>query len=589
MKKNIKALSTFLLTCIAGSAFGQIKEEKLILDRKREPEVRRIEKKLTQAPMEKNYPPEEKSKTPVDYEITDIPAASDFRASVLQGVDIAPEFAPDHKRNYFRIDIGNYGKVLADGNISANINEATEIGGDIHFLSTAGLKKDYPYKSDQNSGTAAVFLNSYTEKGKFNLNADYSINNYNYYGIYALEAKPDTDLKQKTSKFGVSGYYDFNDGILNNISVKSFFLSDRYDAKETAAAANANLSKNGIEVPALGGISLDADLGVEFEVLKSEFSLVNQNSSNMVNLNLSPKLKFIRENSYLMLGSVFDFVNEDYSSRNSSTGQKSRFIWFPKAEAQFAAADEFKFFAGVDGGLKTNSYAGMLEKLPFLLSDQQVRPTETKFHIYFGMRGDISQNFKYDFSAGYGKLKNILFFRANDLFDKNISNSREPYDLANTFSAAYADGKVSEVKGSVQYFPVQNLSVGAGFLFQKYDADNYRDLFNIPLLAGTLTAKYSMLQKKLHLGASAIFSSDRTTNSFHVTKTATMPAVYTTLEGADDKVGGYADLNLTAEYEIHKNFSIFALGNNLLNTRYQTFKGYRVLGAQIMGGVKISF
>ena len=56
-----------------------------------------------------------------------------------------------------------------------------------------------------------------------------------------------------------------------------------------------------------------------------------------------------------------------------------------------------------------------------------------------------------------------------------------------------------------------------------------------------------------------------------------------------DKVGGFADLNLSAEYKVHKNFSIFALGNNVLNTQYQTYKGYKVLGAQILGGVKISF
>jgi outer membrane cobalamin receptor len=60
-------------------------------------------------------------------------------------------------------------------------------------------------------------------------------------------------------------------------------------------------------------------------------------------------------------------------------------------------------------------------------------------------------------------------------------------------------------------------------------------------------------------------------------------------ENKNDKVGGFADLNLSAEYKVHKNFSIFALGNNVLNTQYQTYKGYKVLGAQILGGVKISF
>ncbi|HAI80271.1 MAG TPA: TonB-dependent receptor, partial [Chryseobacterium sp.] len=86
-----------------------------------------------------------------------------------------------------------------------------------------------------------------------------------------------------------------------------------------------------------------------------------------------------------------------------------------------------------------------------------------------------------------------------------------------------------------------------------------------------------------------IFGSDKTTNSFSFTESGTSPNLFLSEENTDDKVGGFADLNLSAEYKIHKNFSIFALGNNLLNTNYQTFKGYKVLGAQFLGGVKISF
>jgi outer membrane cobalamin receptor len=86
---------------------------------------------------------------------------------------------------------------------------------------------------------------------------------------------------------------------------------------------------------------------------------------------------------------------------------------------------------------------------------------------------------------------------------------------------------------------------------------------------------------------------DRTTNSFSY-EAVSNPSVpiglsYQATENKNDKVGGYVDLNLSAEYKFHKNFSIFALGNNLVGAKYQTFKGYKVLGPQILGGVKISF
>ncbi|MGZ5210616.1 MAG: TonB-dependent receptor, partial [Kaistella sp.] len=119
--------------------------------------------------------------------------------------------------------------------------------------------------------------------------------------------------------------------------------------------------------------------------------------------------------------------------------------------------------------------------------------------------------------------------------------------------------------------------------------DNYEHIYNRPLFKAALGGKYSLFGKKLNLGAKAIFGSDLTTNSFEITESGTSPNFLVSTENKDDKVGGFADLNLSAEYKVHKNFSIFALGNNLLNTNYQTFKWYKVLGAQFLGGVKISF
>ena len=105
----------------------------------------------------------------------------------------------------------------------------------------------------------------------------------------------------------------------------------------------------------------------------------------------------------------------------------------------------------------------------------------------------------------------------------------------------------------------------------------------------SIGAKYTMLDKKLLLGFKGIFASDRTTNSYAIEGVGAPNVIFQSTENTNDKVGGYADLNLSAEYKIHKNFSVFALGNNLLSSKYQTYKGYKVLGAQILGGVKITF
>lgn len=593
MSKNFQKIFLLGLVVSSASVFSQIREEKLILDRKREPEVRKIEKKKTSVAQEKNYPPKEKrvqDSLSLTYDITNVPPVSDFKTSTIQGEDISPKFDASFPTNYFQFGMGNYGKILADANISTTLENKMEVGADAHFLSTTGLKKVYDWSSKQNAASIGAFLNSYGEKGKFNITADYGLNNYSYYGIYAVKPAADVDLQQKTNRFKVNGYYDFySNDILNDVRVKSSFLSDRFDAKESQASALLNLSKHSVEMPKMDGVTMNADLGIGLETVTSTFAIVDKNSSNYFNANLAPSFKFMKGNSYLVLGSDFSFLNGKYQSNSVSETDRKKTYWFPKAELQFAATDEFKFFAGVNGGLKLNTYADLLEENPYLVSDQQLRPTETKYRIYFGLRGDIDQSLKYNLSAGFAKMNDILFFKANNLFDNLSSLNRSAYNFANTFSSVYDNGTVSEVKGSVQYFPLENLALDAELGFEKYKLDNYKNIYNKPLLKASLGGKYTLLDKKLLLGAQAIFASDKTTNSFKVEPHPTDPGLVVTTENTNDKVGGFADLNLSAEYKVHKNFSIFALGNNLLNTKYETFKGYKVLGAQFLGGVKITF
>jgi len=587
MNRKIQILSIIFLG-ISPIAFSQIKEEKLILDRKREPEVKKIEKKKTSVETIKNYPPKEKKiqdSINLKYDITDVPAVSDFKTSTIQGSDISPKFDNDYQNNYFQIGAGNYGKFLADANISTVLENKMELGADLHYLQTSGLKKEYDWSSKQSQADLGVFLNNYGDLGKFNINAEYSMNDYNYYGIYDFQPS-DIDIKQRTSQIKVNGYYDFySNNILNDATVKSSFLSDKFDAKESEVSVGVNLSKHALAIN--DDISLNGDLGLKLETQSTDFSIFDENTASFLNATVAPKVTFFKGNSYLMIGSDFSFLNSKYNGKNFSEEEKNnKTYWFPRAEAQFAAADEFKFYAGVDGGLALNSYGSMLQENPFLVSDQIVKPTETKYHFYIGLRGDIDQNLKYDFSAGFAKANNIMFFAANDLFNKELVTPRSGYDYANTFSAVYDNGSISEVKGSVQYFPLENLVLDGELNFTKYDLDNYEHIYNKPLLKASIGAKYSMLNKKLNLGFKGIFMSDRTTNAFtHIE----VNPLWVSTEKTNEKVGGFADLNLSAEYKIHKNFSIFAQGNNLLNTKYQTFNAYKVLRAQILGGVKITF
>ncbi len=575
----------------SASVFSQIKEEKLILDRKREPEVKNIEKKKTSVESVKNYPPEEKSQQPVNYDITNVPAVSDFKTSAIQGEDISPKLGKDYHRNYAQFGMGNYGKVLFDGNFSYILENKTEVGADAHVIRTSGLK-DYDWDSRSSKVDIGAFLNSYGEKGKFNVNAGFGSHDYNYYGIYSLQPAADINLKQQVQNITINGYYDhYSNDILNDVRVRTSFLNDKFDAKESYGALDINLSKHGLKFP-IDGVDLNTDLGLGIETLNSKFDLLNQHQSNYFEGLIEPKLTFYKGKSYLMIGSGFSFLNSKSNNNTLTQAQTTnKTYWFPRAEIMFASSELANFYIGVDGGLKHNSYASLLQENPFLVSDQEIRPTETKYRLYFGIKGDVRQDLKYDISAGFSKMNNIMYFKANDLFDYNYTLNRSAYNFANVFSANYEDGSMSEAKASVQYFPLENLVLDGELNYAFFRFTNSVKVYNKPLIRGTLGAKYTMLDKKLLLGFKGIFSSGKDTNSF--AHNVSIPAVgapfYVSTENLDDKVSGFADLNLSAEYKVHKNFSVFVLGNNLTNNKYELHKGYKVLGAQILGGIKVSF
>ncbi|SDE48198.1 TonB-dependent receptor [Riemerella columbipharyngis] len=569
-------------------AFSQIKEERLILNKKREPEVKRIEKKKTSVVVEKNFPPEEKSNETLKYQIVNRPPVPDFKPSTIQGTDVSPDFSENYQKNYFRIGYGNYNKILTDGAISGILNDKVELGAVVHYLSTSGLKKDYAWDSHQRYGNVSAFLNYFGDFGKLNVDAGATLNNYNYYGISGFTSDLVKNIEQNYSKFHINGYYDFySDNYLDNVKVKSSVLKDKLNSSESQADIKLNLSKLNLSLGQ--SISINAYLGFGANTIVTEFDALDHHKYNTFSGSLEPKLQFFSGRSYLSLGSDVVFYNNKRSSLLMSQTNQQKVYWFPKAEILFSASDELQFFGGIDGGLKLNTYTDLLSENPYLTPDLELNPTRTKYHFYFGIKGDYDQFIKYNVRAGFGKISDMLFFRSIGLINRNTDENRLAYDYNNAFSTYYRDASLSEIEGQISVFPLENMILNGELKFQQYLLNDKEKPYYRPLIQATINAQYTLLDKKLKLGFTGIFVSDRTTNAFEVSQENFYPNDYISTENTNKKIGGYADLNLSASYRITKNISIFAIGNNLLNTKYQTFNCYKVLGAQVLGGIKLTF
>ena len=588
IQQKITAIAFFGLSQLVAA---QIREEVLILERKREPEIRRIEKKQSAAKIEKNYPPREKriqDSLNLRYDIVDVQPVSEFKTSEIEGADLSPEFKTNYQRNFVRLGMGNYGKVLGDGNISAQLNDRWEAGADVHYLSTSGLKNEYPWDSDAAKGDFGAFLNYYGGSGKAGVEARYLLNDYHFYGIYAMAPGQVPDLHQKTNTVKLNGHYDFySNKILDDVRFKTFYLTDHFDSEEQYGDLEIKL-KYADFFKNTSGIRLDAGLNTALGGQSAKFKTLARNQSDNFYFSIAPHILLEKNGSYLKLGFKYAFLDESARRMYEDKISDSHSRFYPDVELLFSGNDRIKLYAGATGETALNTYSDMLERNPWLVPDQALRARNEKYKIYAGIKGDMNAQLKYDIFGGYSKVDNAAFFAHSPLFDLQASATRPAYDFANAFNIVYANATRTEVQASLQWFPVQNLVTGISLAYSQYDADNIDKFYNNNYLKAQFSADYKFLQDRMLLGFQAFYRSGNDVRIYEVLSDNLLPDRIYSLP-KDAKTDAYFDINLSAEYKVHKNFSIFALGNNLTGRKYQDYYGYRVLGAQITGGIKLTF
>jgi len=578
---KVTLLGVFTFISVNNICNSQIKGEKLVLKRSQEPEVKRIEKKKTSAYHKKPIRPKEE----IEYKITNLPLLSDYKPSEIEAKDISPEFNVDYKRRYFQVGYGNYSKFLADGNISEKISESVELGVDLHHISTSGLKDVYEWDSRHQNSDASIFMNAYRESGKVNISADFDYSDYNYYGNYQKILKPEktSHLDQYFAKVGIKGYYQsYQSDLLEDIRINTYLLRDNFKAREDFIDMKVNFHAS--ENEKMENVALH--LGAGIKSLESEFKIESENITSQYIVNVNPEITtfFSGKRDYLKFG--LNFMASNVRSRGIAR-DVNKLHWFPTIKLLIAPEDEVKFYAGFDGNVTINTYSNVLKENPYVISDLKLQPTVTKNRVYFGVKGDIGQKIRYDINAGYSKIENALFYKANGVFQTSISNRRPVrYDYLNTFGIIYDSGNLGEVSLLGVYSPINDLEITGNILYQRYSLKKISNPQYKPVMKADFGVDYYVFDRKLNLNLNAIVTSRMYTNMYRLTVNGDE---YEEKELKDEKIPDNIDLNAYAEYKFHKNMSIFIMGNNLTGNLCCKYIGYRVLSRQVLGGLKLEF
>lgn len=462
-----------------------------------------------------------------------------------------------------------------------------DAGGKVHALSAKAQAKEW-------KNTAGVAYTHLWDEHQVDAGAVFRNGHNSYYGVDLAR------FKEKGVAFDVSNYdnktfmkdnlsHDYNQFEFSlgasSLDSEDYSGKVRYDARlsvtstsddakfgfgPTKLKLNENLIKFNAEAgPTIGKYSMvTAGINSQTAIYK------NAQDYHLSLLEGTLVYKLRRDRLSIDLGAriSFCFNNKDGSDKYHS------FI-SPKASITYRLEDDKTWaYAIADGGNVINSYASLLERVPYLSPMIDLRESGTPLFTKAGIKGKASEEVDYDIYAGGAYRQGMLQFAGNPL-NAVYSNHIEGFlgaklSYKTTGFAAGADAKYSFWTDGEKYsgaipgvngldipapapedYPVKGKPAG----YAPFEANVYAEMnFN----------------EKLFVGATLYARS----------ATPASPFLYS---GEKIKYKGYADLGVYAQYVLDNHFTVYVNGGNLLNARRINWGMYVEKGINVGFGVLV--
>ncbi|MES2372974.1 MAG: hypothetical protein V4557_10370 [Bacteroidota bacterium] len=324
------------------------------------------------------------------------------------------------------------------------------------------------------------------------------------------------------------------------ISAGRFF--DNNEAHENYLLIKAPVSKS-------FGKIYSFNLGLTADISTTTFPLI-------------PNPLVIHNNLYYLNPSIqFKTPNVKINAGIQPTWDNKTFYLLPDltAEAKFSEIN-LSLEAGWQGYFQKNTYRSLANFNPWIGRPGSLKNTKIN-EQFAGVKGTQGDHFTYHARVSLLTLDN------QPLFTNALGDGK-------TFNVVYDTAiKAVRLHGEIGYTDQEKLSITAGATFTKYSAGvSYPKAYGLLPLEITGSLKWKIL-KDLQV-KSDVFVWDG--------------AQYLGTAG-QGKAKAVADLNLGAEFTVMPRLNLWIQMNNLLNSTYQRWNQYSVLGFNVLGGVVYSF
>ncbi len=474
------------------------------------------------------------------------------------------------KRGYVKGGIGMYTTPLVEVyyNSLRSKNSSWGIHGK-HLSSNSSIKGTGFSGLSENE--AHAYYKQFYKRFAITGEVNYERSGSHFYGFNEEDTAIDKkDIKQIFNEIGGKisiASYDTDTGEINykgSLGYTNYF--DRYESQENNVVLDLSATKM------MNKEIYGVDFGVDFNNYSSVESLplnananypLNKNTTNNTIIKVVPNITTSGDKWYARVGlGIFADVND-----------KTSFHFYPNAEAKYSFHDIFVPYLGINGGLERNSFRSLTNENPFLLSQVTLQNTNTRYNVYAGIRGSISN--KMSFNAQIAR---------KSVYGNALYYTDTTYSIQNKMDVVYDSMDVTEINAQLMYDQTDKLRVYLNGKYSFFNPLNQDYVWNTPALDITVGGIYDLADKIL-VRADIYFLGNRKAKSLVFVDDAELNNDNTYSVNLKPIV----DFNLGFEYRYNKSISAFLNFNNIISRKYQQYYLYPVQGINIMGGATLRF
>lgn len=514
---------------------------------------------------------ETQKKENIKYTIFSFPVASTFAPA--KGKAAGVDKSPQEKifSNYLTLAAGNYGTVNAELFVTENVSNTDYFGGSLRHSSSQGGIDGVVLDDKFMNTTLDLTYGSRTNTMNWNADLGYQHQIYNWYGFYPGTITPETlatiDEQQTYHTLYVGGRLGLNN-ILKESSVKFTRFWDAYGSAENRFVAKPSLEFDIVEQ------KIKADFVLDYISGSFDKNMVGNAGIKygFTNVGFQPSIKIQKDDLTVNAGVGF------FYSAAQEQGE-SKFFIYPQVTGSYrVVGDLMIFYAGLEGGLKQNSYRDFVQENFFVSPTLMVAPTDQKYDIYVGLKGKLANSVSYNIRGSYVNEDNRALFKSNG-YEELVGF--EGYQYGNSFNVVYDKLKTVSFFGELKADFSKNVAFGINGTFSSYSTDVENEAWNLPALKLGASLDVNITQK-WYAGTNVFFVGER--KDFAHFASLTQPTFDTEVT-----LDSFFDLNAHIGYKHSERLTFFLKGNNLANQDYQRWLNFPVQGLQVLGGANYKF